>query len=139
MAKYDGPEKRYIHRHRTTCISVRYRCKGLRSLVRSRLSDPCEVSDINWRGVRFYAHDKIRKGCKLEVVFDCPVDFSLEGHDGPIMGKVAWREWSKRRSKWRTGIDFLERRDSFRDAMLSMIHNATKHEQQYRNVDMDRI
>ena len=131
MPKYDGPEKRYIRRHRVSCISVTYRRRRFWKTKMTELSRPCTLSDINWRGMRFYALHRMRKGAVIEVLFECPLDVDAATDSIAIRAHVVWQEWSNRHSAWRTGVRFPQLLDESRNALLKMIDGASEHEKRY--------
>ncbi len=61
-AKYTGDERRYIHRHHVNCVMAFHSGRRLLGFLKAPLSKPCQVSDINWTGMRFYARSKLRVG-----------------------------------------------------------------------------
>ena len=124
MGKYLGPERRYVRRHRIGCVSILYKRPRAFALFMSSYSDPCDASDISWRGVRFYARNKMRAGATLDIAFDCIGDFGLDPSSPPIKAKVVWQQWSDTHNAWRTGVVFHDLRDSERDAILKMIEGS---------------
>jgi len=135
--KYEGPEKRYIFRHRVGCIAVLYRRRRLIDAFSKDFSRPCAISDLNWRGVRFYAYNKFRKGEIIEVRFDCPVDVEFADDAGQLRACVAWQEWSNSHRAWRTGAYFPDVGDDTRDAILAMLDKAVEHDRKFHNLDQD--
>jgi len=135
--KYDGPEKRYIFRHHVNCISVVYKRRRLLDVFSRGFSRPCALSDLNWRGIRFYAHCKLRKGEIIDLQFDCPVDVESSDSTGRLRARIAWQAWSTNHRAWRTGAFFQDVDDSTRDAILAMLDKAVEHEQKFRYTDQD--
>jgi len=131
LAKYDGPEKRYIRRHHITCLSVVYRRKKFFGSAMTAFSPRCELSDVNWRGARFYARDKMRKGSHIEILFEYPLDVE-EAAEVPVRAKVVWQEWSTRHRAWRTGVQFVDLVDGVKNAILRIIDGSSKHDQKFR-------
>jgi hypothetical protein len=134
---YEGPEKRIFRRHHIKCVSLMYR---KRRIFSSNMTDPsraCEVCDINWRGVRFYAPSRIGKGNVIEVAFDCPLDVDSGNGAGAVRAKVVWQKWSMRRRAWRTGVQFVDLTNNSREGILKMIDSAVEHERRFRNGDQD--
>ena len=129
---YKGPEKRYILRHHVTCISVMFKRKRLMRSMMTDSSRPCQLSDINWRGMRFYSPRKLSTGSVIEVSFDCPLDVESSDGAGAIRARIAWQQWSTRHRAWRTGVQFVNVRDKTRDGILRMIDSAVEHEQKFR-------
>jgi hypothetical protein len=131
MGKYLGPERRYVKRHHVNCVSVLYRRPLIFALITSAFSRSCDVSDLSWRGVRFYTKRKLRIGMTLDIVFDCIGDFGLGTSSPPIKARVIWQEKSESRKAWRTGVVFLELRDAERDAILQMIEGSVAYDQRF--------
>jgi len=131
MGKYSGPERRFVKRHHVNCVSVLYRRPLLFALVSSALSRPCDVSDLSWRGVRFYTKRKLRIGATLNIVFDCVGNLGLYISSTPIQGRVIWQERSESHKAWRTGVAFLPLRDAERDAVLQMIEGSVAYDQRF--------
>ncbi len=131
MAK-EFSEKRYIHRDHVKCISVFFRRPGILSLFSASPPHPCAVSDINWRGLRFYAPCKLRKGTIIKLRFDCPLDVQSSPDGLPTQAWIAWQEWSKSHKAWRTGARFVDMRESQRESVLKMIDSAASHEKRFQ-------
>jgi hypothetical protein len=106
-------------------------------LYKSELSRPCEIGDINGRGLRFYTADQCRKGTPIEVSFDCPVDIEAAQGIPALRAKVMWQEWSTKRKCYRTGVRFDHIRDEMREAILKMVDAAAKHDRRYGNGEQD--
>jgi len=134
---YDGPERRFAHRHHVTCIAVQYRRPKYLGFSKTEMSRPCELGDISGRGVKFYTADKLRTGTPLEVLFDCPMDVEAADSIPALPGKVMWQEWSTKRKCFRTGVRFDHMRDEMRDTIMKMVDAAAKHDRRYGNGEQD--
>lgn len=134
---YDGPEKRIFRRHHIRCVSLTYRKPRLFSRNMTDPSRTCEVCDINWRGVRFYAPSHIGRGKVIEVAFDCPLDVESGDNTGKVRAKIVWQKWSRRHRAWRTGVQFVDLTNDSREGILRMIDSAVQHERRFRNGDQD--
>lgn len=134
---YDGHDNRFIRRHHLTCISVMYRRKRLFRGSMTDLSRPCEINDINWRGLRFYSPRRLRRGSVIEMEFDCPIDVESSENTGQVKARVVWRQWSRRHRAWRTGVQFTDVTDKLRDTILHMIDKASAHQLKYRDGEQD--
>jgi hypothetical protein len=124
MPRYDGHEKRFIRRYRVGCITLLYKPPIFLGMGVSRIPRRSDVSDLSWRGVKFYTQHKLKVGTTIDVAFECMADSSLDASDFPTKAKVLWTEWSTRHKAWRTGAIFLDMREVQRDAILKMLEAA---------------
>ena len=122
--KREGPDRRYIYRHRVNGVCAQYRSKVWLGFATSDLSQPCEVTDINYRGMRLYAESKLHAGSTVDFYLDCPGEMELSTVGPPLQGKVVWRAWSAHRERWRTGVHFINVSDASREALLRLVDIA---------------
>ncbi len=137
MGKYEGEERRFIRRHRVNCVSVTYKRPRLLGLLTSPESRACDVSDINWRGMRFYAANRLRRGTVISVLLDCFLNASLSNNGRTVKARIAWQRWSKTHRAWRTGAAFLDLRDAERDGILKMLEGAVALDRRHHEEDED--
>jgi len=127
---YEGPERRYAHRHHVGHISVTFRHPRFLGLRKSDLSPPCQVGDINSRGMRFYTPARLRVSAVIDVVLECP--FSSSADRMEVRGRVIWRKYSRRREAWRTGVHFVDMTDEARDRIMKIVDVAAEHDAKYK-------
>ena len=127
LKKYSGPERRQAHRHRLTCIEVTYRRPLLWQLVKSGKSDPCPVSNISSRGVRFYTYRKLRRSTVVDMSFEVPVGVYRIASGDRLKAKIIWQKWSRHRQAWRTGARFVHVSGTTHADLVRMIDEASLH------------
>jgi hypothetical protein len=132
MARYDGPEKRFIRRYRVNCATLLYKPPIFLGIGTTRVPRRGDISDLSWRGVKFYTPHKLKVGTAIEVTFECMADSGLDAEAFPTKAKVVWREWSNRHQAWRTWAIFLDMREAQRDAILKMLEAAVAFDHRQR-------
>ena len=123
---YHGPERRHWPRHRLTCLKVRYK-KPILWMFRTGESPPCDVSNVNSHGVRFYTAKKLRRGKHLDVHFDAPAGVYRIAGDNHLTAKVMWQKWSKSHGCWRTGASFIHVSKTTHEDLARMMKDAALH------------
>ncbi len=96
-------------------------------VLKTRLSDPCEVSNVTSHGVRFYTDAKLKAGKHIEVKFDVPEGVYRLAGDNHLTAKVAWQKWSRSHGRWRTGAQFIHVSGNMHADLSRMMKDAALH------------
>ena len=130
LRKYSGRERRHLHRHRLTCLKVIYR-RPLLLLFKAPASEPCPISNITSRGVKFYTFKRLRIRSVVEVKFDAPVGVYRVASGNQVKAKIIWQQWSEHRKAWRTGAQFVHLSKSTHDDLARMMQDAALHSSRF--------
>lgn len=120
---YEGAERRHSRRHRLRGLKVVFK-RPVLWVFHSGPSEPCPVSNVTSRGVRFYTRARIKPHTVIEVSFDAPVGVYRVAWSNKIHARIIWQKWSNAHQAYRTGARFVHISKSTHEDLVRMLKEA---------------